>query len=261
MNNNQNYQSYYSVTHPGLWILLTDEEEESINQINRFIGECIEHSYDGAKAKNRCYIHVVGYNGIIHRLASGYINDLYDNPLEINDVVKNVSDGEGGYVQINCRVPIWCTCQGVNKEKKLLESLKSIKEFLKEWIKYNPDSPAPIVCNICSETIDSFEATLEVINAINDIKAIESKDGKVLFINVFSSEKNGLLLDPQYAMVQVSSLFPDSRILDNFRYCADVWNMKSDDFGDTTHMSFRLSFFERLVLPVMGLIFEPYFRR
>lgn len=41
MINNLDYQSNYCSINPGLWILITDEEEESIKKINEFIADSI----------------------------------------------------------------------------------------------------------------------------------------------------------------------------------------------------------------------------
>lgn len=108
MNNCFDYQSYYSASHPGLWILLTDEEEDSINQINRFINKCIDINFNGKVPVDRCYLHIIGINGIIHRLTSGYIVDLAENPLEIIRSIPRIisEDPKVGLSQIQFCKPI-----------------------------------------------------------------------------------------------------------------------------------------------------------
>ncbi len=260
MDNSLDNQTYYSVKHPGLWVLLTDEEEESINQINRFVNNCIQENYIGKGAVDRCYIHVIGINGVVHRLFSGYLSDLEDNPIEILETVKKVPDSNGRFVEINCKVPIWCKRYEVRKEKRLLEALKSIIVFLNEWILGNPNSPIPVVWYVSSELVENFNVSSEIKNAINDIKAMKCKDGKVLYCNVFSSLKNDVLLDERYSIVQLSSHIPHGQILDNFRYWADSYT-NSVFRGDSPQMSFNLSVFDKLFLPIMGYLSEPYFKR
>lgn len=259
MNNGLDYQTYYSVKHPGLWILLTDEEEESINQINRFINECIQGNFNGKEPLDRCYIHVIGINGVVHRLTSGYLSDLEAKPLEIirPTQIRICEDPKVGISQIPLHKPIWCKKCEIRKEKKLLETLKSIIVFLKEWMLGNPDSPVPVVWYVSSELIENFKVSSEIENAINDIKAIQCKDGKVLYCNVFSSMKADVFLDEENDIVQMSSFIPSSYVY-NFRYMAKH-NLEIDHkiIGENTHMSFNISFMDRLIVPIMGWLSEP----
>lgn len=266
MNNSLDYQTYYSVKHPGLWVLLTDEEEESINPINRFINECIQGNFNGKDVINRCYIHVIGINGAVHRIASGYLSDLENNPIEIIRPTR-ICLFEDGISQIQVNKPIWCKRCETRQEKKMLEALKSIVPFLREWMLGNPDSPVPIVWYVSSELIENFNYSSKIKKAINDIKAINCKDGNVLFCNVFSSTKNDVLLDERNPIVQFSSPIPHGRILDNFRYWADNYTdsflgkIHPSFWGNSPRMSFNLSFFERLYLPIMGHVSEPSLER
>ena len=138
-----------------------------------------------------------------------------------------------------------------------MEALKSIRVFIKEWIVGNPDSPSPVVWFICSEPIENFEVSSEIHMAINEIKAIGCKDGKVLFANVFPSKKKDVLLDEINEIVQMSSFIPRSYIY-NFRYMAK-YDLRIDHkiFGVFTHMSFNMSIMDRLIEPIMGCLSEP----
>lgn len=258
MNNSLDYQSYYSNKHPGLWILLTDEEEESINQINRFINNCIQENFNGKEPVDRCYLHVLGINGIVHRLISGYLSDLEKNTLEIIKATRQINEDLNlGISQIQYNEPIWCRKCEIRREKKFVEALKSIGVFIKEWIIGNPNSPAPVIWYVCSEKIDNIKVGSEVQKAVNEIKEIECKDGNVLFVNVFSSEKEALLLNQNNTIVQFSSFIPESYVY-NFRYMAK-YDLGIDYrmYGNLTHMSFNLFFMDRLVTAMMGWLSEP----
>ena len=41
------YSEYYTKANPGLWVLLTDESEESCQEINKFINEAIMIDFNG----------------------------------------------------------------------------------------------------------------------------------------------------------------------------------------------------------------------
>jgi len=100
------YSEYYTKSNPGLWVLLTDESEESCQEINAFINESIMLDFNGENTISRCYFHILGYNGSLKVLSTGYLQKLEENPLRLQKNTKQVPDGEGGFSTIECKMPI-----------------------------------------------------------------------------------------------------------------------------------------------------------
>lgn len=254
--NNCDYSIYYTASNPGLWVLLTDESEESISRINRFIYACICHNQVGHEIKRRCYIHIIGYNGIIKKLLSGYLPNIGDHPLELIEKREKKSDGEGGFIDIHVKIPIWCKPRIIHEESRLINVLDSIQVFLKEWILANPHSPAPVVYNICSEVIDNINASAGLSNAIDRVKSLQCRDGEVLFVNVFASKDNNMLLNNDHLLAKLASNMPKSHVY-RFRYIAKYGRQNYNQYSSKTLMNFNIRDLEYLVIPIMGWSSEP----
>lgn len=254
---NNCYTQYYSENHPGLWVLLTDEQEESINQVNRFINECIMYCSNGRALKDTCYIHVIGYNGSVKRLMSGYLKDLSDNPVTIIREKKEIALN-GQNIIVEMWRPIWCKKAADKGTSYLISALVSIKSFLKAWIDNNPHTPTPVVWNICSTDIENKGDSWELLNAINGIKELTCNDGHILYVNVSHSRKNDFLLRPLTDIVRASSFIPNSYLY-RFRYMVkhDL-NIEFREINAQTNMSFNSLYLRYLIIPIMGwVVSEP----
>ena len=92
------YSEYYTTHNPGLWVILTDESDEATQVINDVISTVIKRNFANP-IKNRCYIHLIGYNGSVKVIKSGHLEEFHDNPLRIEAAKRFVSDGEGGRIE------------------------------------------------------------------------------------------------------------------------------------------------------------------
>lgn len=178
------YSEYYTKANPGLWVLLTDESEESCQEINKFINEAIMIDFNGRTTANRCYFHILGYNGSLKVLQTGYLQTFEENPREILEHTKQVPDGEGGYLEVLCKTPIWVKPQAKSKDS-FVEAIRGAGIFIKEYIQANPQSPAPIVWHFANDDKKEKEYKLSKIDVeIARLKQITSRDGGVLFVHV-----------------------------------------------------------------------------
>ena len=90
----QNGMRWSSAT-PGLLIILVDQSGSMMQEyvdgdsrtcsrrkvINRVINTIIKKNFNKDKPKNRCFISVIGYGYEVKELCSGFLEDLYNNPL------------------------------------------------------------------------------------------------------------------------------------------------------------------------------------
>lgn len=176
------YSEYYTKTNPGLWVLLTDESEESCQEINKFINEAIMIDFNGKTTMNRCYFHILGYNGSIKVLQTGYLQTFEESIFEAQEVIKQVPNGDGGYLEINSKIPIWIKPH-IESKHYLAESIRGASIFIKEYIQANPQTPAPILWHF-GNSINEHELT-KITPEIERLKQITSRDGGVLFVHVY----------------------------------------------------------------------------
>ena len=75
--------------------------------VNKVIDNIIQKNFAGEAPKNRCFIAVIGYNHEVKELCSGWLTDLDNNPLRIENVKVKQPDGNGGIIEIEIEQPIW----------------------------------------------------------------------------------------------------------------------------------------------------------
>lgn len=76
----------------------------SAKVINRVINTIIKKNFNKDKPGNRCFITVLGYGLEVKELCSGYLEELYTNPLRIEEAIRKVSDG--GLVEKKVKRPV-----------------------------------------------------------------------------------------------------------------------------------------------------------
>ena len=173
------YSAYYTRNNPGLWVLLTDESEESIRVINNMILHAIEVNLNGSRVYNKCYIHVLGYNGSVKLIRSGHLEDFESHPLRVVEQEKSICDGSGGVLTVKCKIPIWAEPYNIRLNSCLLDAIEGARHFINETLEFNRNIPAPVVFNISKE----FSADSKLTRAINQLKEIKIYDGSLLFVN------------------------------------------------------------------------------
>ena len=52
---------------------------------------------------NRCYIHILGYNGSLKFLRTEYLQTFEESQLEIQEVIKQLPDEDGGYFEVKSK--------------------------------------------------------------------------------------------------------------------------------------------------------------
>ncbi|MEO1450025.1 MAG: VWA domain-containing protein [Bacteroidota bacterium] len=191
------HEKQMSSASPGLIIFLIDQSssmmeafgaagagdnkaEFAAKALNRAIYEIINANTAGEKVKDRCFITVIGYGASVKEESSGYLNELANNPLRIEALKKKMSDGAGGLIEIDYDLPVWVEAQA-NGMTPMGKGFQEAKYLVEEWIKQNPESPAPIIINI-SDGLPNDESAAE--QAAKQIMSLASSDGNTLIFNV-----------------------------------------------------------------------------
>ena len=195
-------EKQWSSATPGLLIIMIDQSGSMLSPyggpdsrtvfasraVNRIIDTIIQKNFDGKAPKNRCFISLIGYNHQVRNLTAGYLKDLDENPLRVETVKQKISDGAGGILTIDKSMPIWVepiTQDGATNMKGAFEMAKDIIE---KWMEDKPDNPAPVIINISDgvpffQGLDVSECMQQTISVVNQIKAIDTADGKIQIFN------------------------------------------------------------------------------
>lgn len=147
----------------GLLIILVDQTNTASflgvpDIVNALIEEIILLCFDGQKPKNKSYISIIGYNNNVRLLLSGDLQYFEANPIRVEGVIKKISDGAGGILEIETPAPIWIQEEYSDSEgRNMYEAFELSNDIIKGWIEQYPERPAPIIINIASgPPYDSF---------------------------------------------------------------------------------------------------------
>lgn len=231
----------WSSATPGLLVILIDQsgsmlypmEAPNNNEtrttfatkaVNRVIDTIIQKNFDGKAPKNRCFISVIGYNHKVKNLAAGYLKDLDENPRRVDKVKQKISDGAGGILEIDKSMPIWVDPITEDGATNMKGAFEMAKEIIEKWIADKPKNPAPVIINI-SDGVPYFNGLdldickEQTIGVVNQIKAINTEDGKVQIFNamigngtksVFPSSLNEISTDEGKFLYEISTEIPES---------------------------------------------------
>lgn len=192
----------WSSATPGLLIILIDQSGSMLSSysgnesrtvfaskvINRVINEIIQKNFNGDKPKNRCFISVIGYNHNVKELCSGYLTELYNNPLRIETVKKKVPDGAGGLVEQEVKMPVWIEPIKQDGATDMRGAFMMAKQIVEKWMLDKPKNPAPVIINISDgipyyEGKDTHICMQETIQVAKEIMNLSCEDGNVLIFN------------------------------------------------------------------------------
>lgn len=236
-----NNEMQWSSATPGLLVILIDQSGsmlfpmESPNEketrttvatkaVNRVIDTIIQKNFDGKAPKNRCFISVIGYNHEVKNLTAGYLKDLDENPIRVDKVKQKISDGAGGILGIEKSMPIWVDPIKEDGGTNMKGAFEMAKEIIEKWISDKPNNPAPVIINI-SDGVPYFncqseeECKTQTIEVVNQIKAIDTTDGKVQIFNamigngsktMFPASKEEISTDEGKFLYDISTEIPDS---------------------------------------------------
>ena len=210
----QNEMQWSSAT-PGLLIILVDQSGSMLSNycdgdsrtvfaakvINRVINTIIKKSFHRDKPKNRCFISVIGYDSEVKELCSGFLEDLYNNPIRIENHTRKISDGDGGLVEQVVKSPIWVEPITENRWTNMRDGFKMAKQLVEDWIADKPECPAPVIINISDgepyyDHLDDETCIRETTEIAKQIMNISNNDGNVLIFNAEIGDGGHKIITP-----------------------------------------------------------------
>jgi hypothetical protein len=158
--------------------------------INRLLQNLVLKCTKGDGIRDYFHVGVIGYGGRVawamagklagHKLVP--ISVLANNPLRLEQRVRNVDDGAGGSVEQKYKLPVWIEPIAGGRTpmcQALTEAATAIKEFIARF----PDGFPPLVINITDGKPTDGNPDVPA----DQLRSLATSDGNVLIFNAHLS--------------------------------------------------------------------------
>jgi uncharacterized protein YegL len=158
--------------------------------INRILQELVIRCSKDTEIRRYFQVGVIGYGATVGPVLPGnlmdrplvWIDELYQNPLRVEEVKKKVPDGAGGLIEMVIKFPVWFDAVAL-KGTPMVEAFRQAYTILQDWVRQYPASFPPVVINITDgESTDGDPTPLA-----EQIKSLSTNDGNVLLLNLHVS--------------------------------------------------------------------------
>lgn len=222
-----NNEMKWSSSTPGEIIFLLDQSgsmtksfvngesrsEFACKAINTLIDDIIQRNSQGFEPSDRAHIAVIGYNSNVQCILDGFLKEIYK---------MNVEEYEDG-------VPMWIKPTYEDGATNMKEAFELAKKIIEKWITTCPNNPAPVIINISDghpyyNNMDYQKCMQETKDVVNQIKILDTNDGKVQIFNVmigngdpscvvkFPINDNDCKNDESRFLFDISTQIPESYI-------------------------------------------------
>jgi hypothetical protein len=136
-------------------------------------------------------IGVIGYGEYVGPALGGalsgqplaWIDDVYNNPLRVEDRVKKQSDGAGGVIEVSAKFPVWFE-PVANGSTPMTQALEQGRAILQDWVQSHGLAYPPTVINL---TDGEPDPGLDPAVVSEQIKELCTSDGNVVLLTVHVS--------------------------------------------------------------------------
>ena len=166
---------------------------ELARAINRILQELVIKCSKDMEIYRYFQLGIIGYGANVGPALSGslagqplvWIDEVYQAPLRVEEVVKKVPDGAGGLVETIVKFPTWFEPVASNGTP-MNRALDQAHAVLQPWVSEHAASFPPIVINITDG--ESTDGNPEA--AAERLKALATDDGAVLLLNLHLSSSH-----------------------------------------------------------------------
>jgi hypothetical protein len=158
--------------------------------LNRVLQSLVVSASKDLEIRQYYQVGIIGYGSEIQYILPGadetthlaWIDDVYQNPLRIEDRILQEPDGAGGTVDINVKFPVWVEpfARGNTPMRQVFETAY---EILSQWVQEHPDSYPPTVINLT----DGQSNDGRVAIAVEKLRSLNTNDGNVLVLTLHTS--------------------------------------------------------------------------
>lgn len=230
------YSAEISRANPGCFIILLDQSgsmsdpfggekqgskaEALASAINRILQELVIKCSKDMSVYRYFAVSLIGYGAAVGPVLSGalagqplvWIDDIYTNPLRVDEVSKKISDGAGGLIETKVNMPIWFD-PAANNGTPMAQAFQFALSLAQNWVAEHPASFPPIVINISDgESTDGDPTPIA-----EKIKSLQVQDGAALVMNLHLSSSRA-----------PSVLFPSSNAGLPDQYADLLYNVSSE---------------------------------
>lgn len=204
------YTAEISRTNPGCFLFLIDQSasmsdpyggdtsmaskaEYLATAINRLLTNLVLRCSKDMSVWRYFHVGVIGYGATVGPAFGGNlagrelvgIDEVADSPARIDDKYRRVPDGAGGLVEEQFKFPVWFDAVADNGTP-MRTAFVIAHRILDKWVREHPTSFPPVVINI-SDGEANDASPMEVLQAADAVKSLQTGDGAVVLLNLHLS--------------------------------------------------------------------------
>ncbi len=248
------YNAEISRTNPTCFIFLVDQSTSMIDPImgvpgnprkadlvadalNKIIQTLIVSSSKEEGVRRYFQVGGIGYGNQVKSLFDVqfgdqeliWIDDLYANPLRVEDRTRKEPDGAGGIVDVPTKFPVWIepTADG---RTPMCEAFRKTKLILEKWVADHKDSYPPTIFNLTDGEANDGDPR----DFASSIRELETNDGNPLIFTLHVSSNQ---FARQISFPNTPEELPD----DPSKIMYDLSSVLTDGMKDTATREFNLN--------------------
>lgn len=201
------YESEISRSNPTCFLFLVDHSTSMVDPLmgipgnpkkaqfvadalNKVIQSLVVSASKDMDVRRYYQIGVIGYGFQVESLLGGelrgqdlvWIDQIYENPLRIEERLKKESDGAGGFIEVNRKFPIWVD-PAARGQTPMCAALERAAAILRPWVAENPLSYPPTVINLTDGESNDGDPR----QAAEALKSLATSDGNTILLTVHAS--------------------------------------------------------------------------
>jgi hypothetical protein len=209
--------------------------------VNRTLHDLVIRSTRSEEIRNYYYVSVIGYGrnvapalcGALAGKAQIPVSELAERPTRLENRTKKVPTGDGGYVELQVRFPIWVD-PVFGGWTQMCAGLKLVRNIVDEWLHERREGFPPTVLHLTDGASTDGDPT----SVATEILSRSTSDGHVLLFNCHVSARHSVKIE----YPENEELLPDSRARTLFRISSLLPNVfigAAAQIGLTVHHGAR----------------------
>jgi uncharacterized protein YegL len=158
--------------------------------LNRVLQSLVVSASKDLDIRQYFQVGIIGYGSEIQSILPGsnqethlaWIDEVYQNPLRIEDRIRQEIDMDGNALEITTKFPVWVEpfARGHTPMRQVFEIAYAV---LSQWVLDHPDSYPPTVINLT----DGQSNDGRVATAAENLRTLSTTDGNVLVLTLHTS--------------------------------------------------------------------------
>lgn len=183
------FQAEISRSNPTCFLFLVDQSSSMVEPImgvpgnprkaefvadalNKTIANLVVTASEDTDVWRYYQIGVIGYGKTVQPILAGnlegerlvWIDEIYSNPLRIDERTVKESDGAGGIVEVKTKFPVWFEPMA-NGQTPMCAALELASDLLAEWVSANRMSYPPTIINLTDGQANDGDPRIQAKNS------------------------------------------------------------------------------------------------